>query len=150
MKVNNLKNFNLNKYVQRLKKSQTPSFIIGQETGLGLKEFYHPGFDRTVKTPQQIQISEFYGKMNENQAYMSDNYKDLLVNLKNIDQNYSNSKEIETRVKLAKEGIDQWKSFIEASAKNLITDEFQIRDDILIKLKDIWSRFKVDNFLIYI
>ena len=63
MKVNKLKNFNLPKYVQRLKKSQTPSYLIGQETGLGLKEVFHPGFVRTIKTPQEIQISEFYGKI---------------------------------------------------------------------------------------
>ena len=148
MKVNKLKNFNLNKYVQRLKKSQTPSFIIGQETGLGLKEVFHPGFDRTIKTPQEIQVSEFYGKMKDDHPYMSDNYKNLLTNLNQVDQKYSNTKEIDTRVKLAKEGIDQWKSFIEFSAKNLSADEFQIRDDIIIKLKEIWSRFKVNNYLI--
>jgi hypothetical protein len=75
---------------------------------------------------------------------MSDNYKNLLTNLKQVDEKYSNTNEIDTRVKLAKEGIDQWKSFIEFSAKNLSADEFQIRDDIIIKLKEIWSRFKVN------
>jgi hypothetical protein len=150
MKVNKLKNFNLPKYVQRLKKSQTPSYLIGQETGLGLKEVFHPGFDRTIKTPQEIQISEFYGKFKEDHQFMSENYKNLLLNLKQNDEKFSNSSETEKRVKLAKEGIDQWKTFIEFSAKSLPEEEFQIRDDIIIKLKDIWSRFKVILYLSFI
>jgi hypothetical protein len=145
MKVNKIKNFNLSKYVQKLKKSQTPSYLIGQETGLGLKEVFHPGFDRTIKTPVEIQIGEFYGKFKEDHVLLSENYKNLLVNLKQNDENYSNSTEIEKRVKLAKEGIDHWKTFIEQSAKSLPEEEFQTRDDIIIKLKDIWSRFKVNN-----
>ena len=81
---------------------------------------------------------------------MSENYKNLLLNLKQNDEKFSNSSETEKRVKLAKEGIDQWKTFIEFSAKSLPEEEFQIRDDIIIKLKDIWSRFKVILYLSFI
>jgi hypothetical protein len=144
MKVNKIKKFDLTKYVQKLKNSQTPSFIIGQETGLGLKEVFHPGYDRTIKKTQEIQISEFYGKMKDNHEYMSDNYKNLLLNLKQVDEKYSNTLELDKRVKLAKDGLDQWKTFIEQTAKNLPEEDFQIRDDIIIKLKEIWGRFKVN------
>ncbi len=144
MKVNKIKNFNLSKYVQKLKKSQSASYMIGQETGLGLKEVFHPGFDRTIKTPQEIQVSEFYAKMKEDHEYMSDNYKNLLLNLKQVDEKYSNTQGLDMRLKLAKQGIDQWKSFIELTAKNLPEEDFQIRDDIIIKLKEIWGRFKVN------
>ncbi len=38
-----MKKGNVTKYIQKLKASNLPAIIVGQENGLGLKEVYHPG-----------------------------------------------------------------------------------------------------------
>lgn len=38
-----MKKLNIPKYIQKLKKANAPQYNIGRETGLGLKEVYHPG-----------------------------------------------------------------------------------------------------------
>jgi hypothetical protein len=39
----NMKKFNIPKYIHKLKQSKLPSYLVGQESGSGLKEIYHPG-----------------------------------------------------------------------------------------------------------
>ena len=34
---------NIPKYIQKLKNVKQPQYIVGQETGLGLREVIHPG-----------------------------------------------------------------------------------------------------------
>jgi hypothetical protein len=143
-KVRNFRHFNIDKYIDKLKKSQAPGYVIGKE-GLSRDEFYHPAFDRTTKFPKELQISEFYGKMDENHNYFNENYKNLLLSLKEIDQRYASNVQLESRIKLAKDAITHWKNFVEISNNYLPAEQFKVRDDILIKLKDIWMRFKVNS-----
>jgi hypothetical protein len=135
--------FNIQKQINRLKVGKAPAYIIGQQNGLGLQNIYHPAFDRTVLVPKEIQISEFYLNMKENHNYMSEEYKHLLLNLKEIDHIYSNSNNLEKRIELSKDGIDHLKNFIEHTNENLPEEEYKVREGISIKLEEIWMRFKV-------
>ena len=137
------KSFNLQKYINKLKVAKAPVYIIGQENGLGLKNFKHPAFNDVEEFPKELQISEFYGKMKEDHSYLSDEYKHLLLSLKDDDAKFAANNKIEERVKLAKNEISSWKIFVDVSSKNLSEEEFKVRQDTLIKLEDIWMRFKV-------
>ncbi len=139
------KDFNLGKYIQKLKDSQASSYLIGQDNGLGLKEFFHPAFDRTVKTPKDQQISEFYGRLKDDHQYINEDYKSFLTSLRNLDKKYSETVEIETRVSLAKESINTWSNFVVVTSQSLPEEDYTVREDILIKLKDIFMRFKRRN-----
>ncbi len=135
--------FNLQKYINKLKVAKAPAFIIGQENGMGLQNIYHPAFDRTEIISKNVQISEVYGTMNDHHPYMSEEYKNLLLSLKEIDNQYILSSTLEKRVQLSKDTITHWKNFIEHTHKGLPNEEYTIRQDIHIKLEDIFMRFKV-------
>ena len=138
--------FDINKYINKLKVAKAPVYIIGKENGLGLKNLHHPALNQTVPQLKEFQISEFYGNMKEDHDYMSENYKSHLIGLRDIDREYKEATQLDNRVKLSKNAISKWKDFVDESAKNLPEEEFKVREDTLIKLEDIWMRFKV-NFL---
>lgn len=137
--------FSLQKYINKLKVGKCPAYLIGQDNGLGLKNVYHPAYDRTELVPKEVQIAEFYGKMKDNHIYMNEEYKTLLLDLKDIDNKYCEAKTLENRVKLCNNAITAWKGFIEHTKQNLPSEEYTIRDDIMAKLKDIFMRFKKRN-----
>ena len=144
-----IKSFNIQKYINKLKVAKAPVYVIGQENGLALKNVKHPAFNDTENFAKELQISEFYGNMKEGHLYFSDEYKNLLFSLKEIDSNYSQSKTIEDKVQLARNGISQWTKFVEHTSTILPEEEFNVREGTLIKLEDIWMRFKVrNNYLI--
>jgi len=140
------KGFELQKYINKLKVAKAPVYIIGQESGLALKNLKHPALNETENFPLKLQIAEFYGRTNEEHSFFAQQYKEHLLDLKSIDAEYSRNKVIEERVKLAKKEIESWKNFIEGTV--LSEDEFKVRQDTLIKLEDIWMRFKVIYFII--
>ena len=140
------KGFELQKYINKLKVAKAPVYILGKENGLALQNIKHPAFNETENFPLKLQISEFYGKTNEDHSFLSPEYKSHLLELKAIDEQYSRSKVIEERIKLAKKEFDNWNSFIEGTV--LSEEDFKVRQDTLIKLEDIWMRFKVNCLLI--
>jgi len=137
------KRFELQKYINKLKVAKAPAYVIGQESGKALKNLYHPAFNQVQPFSKELQISEFYGKMKPDHEYVSEQYKHLLINLNQVDEQYANSKALEKRVQLAKTAVSQWDNFVKFSSSNLPAEEFKVREDILIKLEDIWMRFKV-------
>lgn len=145
--MNKLKGINIPKYIKRLKQSQLPAYVVGQGSSMGLTEVYHPAYDRAVQVPMRIQLKEFYGKMNEDHEYFSNEYKHLLLNLKEIDHNYSHSQSNDTRAQLAKSQIDLWKNFIAQEREKLPEREMTINEGTILKLKDVWERTKVRSSL---
>jgi hypothetical protein len=139
------KAFNIQKYINKLKVAKAPVYVIGQETGLGFKNIKHPSIVEKQDYPKEFQISEFYGKMKDDHLYLNENYKKLLINLKDVDNQYIQTKTIEEKVKLARLGISNWKEFLEKESQNLPEEEFSVREGTLIKLQDIWMRFKKRN-----
>lgn len=140
-----MKGMNIPKYIHKLKTAKCPTYLIGQDTGLGLKEVYHPKFDRNPIIPKELQISEFYSTMKDDHVYYNDSYKHLILKLQENDNEYSKNKEVDKRISYAKDSIQLWKKFIEEENKNLPNDEYNIKEDTIYKLKEIWSRFKKRN-----
>jgi hypothetical protein len=83
--------------------------------------------------------------MKEDHQYMNDEYKTLLTTLKDIDKNYSHTKNLEQRVVFARNAISVWNDFVTREGEQLSKDEFHIRDDTMIKLRELWDRFKQRN-----
>ena len=134
---------NLPKYIQKLKKAQLPQFAVGQENSLSHRGIVHPAYDANKKFPKDLQIAEFYGNMKEDHPYMSDDYNKLLVGLREYDNKYSGSSNLEQRVKLCKDSIMLWNQFTTSEYNKLPKDQYYISDSTLRGLKEIWDRFKV-------
>jgi hypothetical protein len=100
-------------------------------------------FNRIPKQKKDLQIAEFYGNMENNHEYMSETYKNFLFTLKDIDYKYKNTKNLEDKVNLSKQQIKTWHEFIKTEEKTLPEEEGQIKEKVLINLKDIWLRYKV-------
>lgn len=139
------KAFNLQKYINKLKVAKAPVYVIGQESGLALKNFKHPAYNDTKEFPKELQIAEFYNKTNSDHTYFSEGYKSLLTNIKQGDQEYSATNKIEDKVKISRSQMASWKEFVSETSKNLPEEDFKVRQDTLIKLEDIWMRFKRRN-----
>lgn len=135
------KAFELNKYINKLKVAKAPAYVVGQEKGLGLKPFFHPNFIELNPPSKEIQSAEFYGNMNNDHPYLSEEYKHLLLNIKEIDAMWSNEKNLDKRVELCKNTMNFWKTYI--NSVSLPEEEFKVREGSLIKLEEIWMRFKV-------
>ena len=136
------KAFDLQKYINKLKVAKAPVYLLGQENAMALKRIKHPAFNDIEGPTKEMQVSEFYGKMKEDHSYFSEEYKTFLSDLKDIDAQWSHAKTLESRVQLSKKGIDQWQSFVDSVA--LPEEDFKVREGTLIKLEDIWMRFKVN------
>jgi hypothetical protein len=81
--------------------------------------------------------------MKDDHQYMNEEYKNFLSSLKDLDKTYTSAKGLDQRVILAKNAISVWNDFVAAESDKLPKDEFFIREDIKIKLKELWDRFKV-------
>ena len=141
------KNFNLQKYVLKLKKSKSAEYLIGRDNGAALSEVYHPAFDRTIEFPKEGQIAEFYSKMKHDHNYLNEEYKLLLLNIKEIDSEYSINTSKANRIGLNKKAINQWQSFIDFTKNSIPKEEITLRDDMKIKLNELWLRTKVYKLL---
>ncbi len=135
------KAFDLQKYINKLKVAKAPVYVLGQENAMALKKIKHPAFNDIVGPSKVDQVSEFYGRMKTDHSYFSEEYKSLLLNQKEIDVKWSESQNLEQRVELCKENIELWKTFVNSVA--LPEEDFKVREGTLIKLEDIWMRFKV-------
>jgi hypothetical protein len=135
------KAFDLQKYINKLKVAKAPVYVLGQENALALQKFKHPAFNDIIGPTKENQVSEFYGRMKPDHSYFSEEYKNLLLGQKDIDSKWSESTSMEQRVELCKQNMEQWKSFVNSVA--LPEEDFKVREDTLIKLEDIWMRFKV-------
>lgn len=83
--------------------------------------------------------------MKEDHPYMNEKYSNLLKELKNIDTTYSETKNLDQRVILAKNSITLWNDFITSEYDNLPKDEYKISESTRIKLKEIFDRYKNRN-----
>lgn len=138
-----LKKLNVPKYIKKLKKSKSPEYLVGRDHAMALKEIYHPGFDRTVRLPKVYQISEFHGTMKEGHKYLTEDYKNLLFSLKDNDAKFSSAKSVEERVPLAQDSLKRWVSFFDSTAEKLKGEEdYQIKEDTLIKMEEMFGRHK--------
>lgn len=88
--------------------------------------------------------------MKDNHEYMSDPHKKLLTAIRDNDLLFTQTKEIDKRVDIAKSSINEWKEFITNEESSLSVDEFKIKDDTMFKLKDLFLRFKVGLLYIFI
>jgi hypothetical protein len=146
--MNKLNKINISKYIKNLKKSQLPAYVYGQGQAMALEEYFHPAFDRTVKFPKKLEIAEFYGKVDENHNFMNNEYKHLLLSLKESDKNYSHANNLETRVQLAKDQISLWQNFFQKENEKLLNDDklkedYKLKEDVIGQLREIWLRTKV-------
>jgi hypothetical protein len=144
--MNKLKSLNIPKYINKLKETKLPAYIYGQTNALAMKEIYNPLLNRTPQFPKELQICEFYGKMKDDHSYMSDQYKHLLLSLRDGDASYSQTNNLETRVQIAKDQISAWNDFAQKERENLPADEYSIKKEVEQNLREIWNRTKVRMF----
>lgn len=103
-------------------------------------------FDRTIKPPKRQQIAEFYGKFDSNHNFYSDEYKHLLTSIKENDSAFSNSENIEERIRICKMGISTWHNFVEEESKKMPEENSKISNSNYKLLKELFERQKVLSF----
>ncbi len=74
---------------------------------------------------------------------MNEKYSQLIKGLSNIDNTYSQTKNLDQRVILAKNNITLWNDFITYEYNSLPSDQYKISESTRYKLKEIFERYKV-------
>ena len=86
--------------------------MLAQENAVAMTSFKHLANIDTQLIQKELQMSEFYGKMKVDHSYYSEEYKSLLLYLRENDSEWTQSG-LESKVALAKNGVDQCREFIQ-------------------------------------
>jgi hypothetical protein len=83
--------------------------------------------------------------MKEDHPYISEKYTNLLKGLNNVDTNYSQTKNLDQKVILAKNSITLWNDYITNEYNNLSKDVYQVNESTRYNMKEIFDRYKNRN-----
>ncbi len=99
--------------------------------------------NRNIKPPKRQQIAEFYGKIGDNHEFYNDNYKNLILSIRQNDFTYLNSENSEERLVLCKNAINTWHNFVQEDSKNIPEEDSKIPSNSYRFLKEVFERQKV-------
>jgi len=104
---------------------------------------YKLAFDRIIKPKKTDQIKEFYQNINQDHSFFNEDYKNLLLKLKENDELYSKSEETDDRIQLSKSTFSLWKNFFNKEIKGIDVEESNFSQTSYNLLKECFERQKV-------